>query len=300
MRTPEPLPSALGAAFTVADALDAGATRDRLRALDLARPFTGGRTRASPRSLRESALALVPLLHADQYFSHVTAAQLHELRMPERHLPPVLHLTYRHAHRAMRRPGVIGHKTTRPARVTRLLDGIPVSSSVDAWCESAPLLGVDELVAMGDGLVRRRSPLADLETLQDAVHRRTGRRGSTRLRLALPHIRPGTDSSRETRLRLFVVRSGFPEPEVNPPLVDRRGVVIAHGDLAWPEFRVVLEYEGRQHAEDAEQFAIDIRRLDDLAAEGYRVIRVDRILLRDETALRAKIATALRERGWCP
>jgi hypothetical protein len=200
----------------------------------------------------------------------------------------------------MRRPDVIGHKTIYPAAVVPTAEGIPISSPLDAWCESAPLLGVDELIAMGDGLVCRRSPVADLAELRDAVRARVGRRGAGRLRQALPHVRAGTDSSRETRLRLFVVAAGFPEPEVNPPLVDRRGVVIAHGDLAWRDYRVVLEYEGRQHAEDPGQFAIDIRRLDDLAAEDYRVIRIDRRLLQDERTLTAKIAEALLRGGWRP
>jgi hypothetical protein len=280
--------------------LAAGTTPGRLRSGDLARPFWGGRARQTPRSLRDTALALVPLLGPDQHFSHVTAAELHGLRMPERRLPAVVHVTYRDAHRAMRRPGVVGHKTNRPLRTVRTPDGIPVCTPVDAWCESAPLLGVDELIAMGDGLVSRHSPVADTGTLRDAVRARAGLRGAARLRLAMPHVRAGTDSPRETRLRLLVVRAGFPEPEVNPPLFDRRGAVIAHGDLAWRRYRVVLEYEGRHHAEDPEQFAIDIRRLDNLAAEDYRVIRVDRRLLGDEPRLVAKIAEALLARGWQP
>jgi hypothetical protein len=300
MRTPEPLPRSLDTAFSVAAALDAGVTRDRLRTRDLARPYTGGRARDEPHDVRSRALALVPLLHPDQYFSHTTAAELQGLRMPERHLPPLLHLTYRDAHRAMRRPGIVGHKTLRPAPVVRLDGGIPVSAPLAAWCESVPLLGVDELIAMGDGLVCRRSPVATLDDLRDAALSRAGQRGAARLRLALPHIRSGTDSFRETLLRLVVVRGGLPEPEVNPPLTDRHGVVIAHGDIAWRRYRVVLEYEGRQHAEDAEQFAIDIRRLDDLAAEDYRVIRVDRRLLRDEATLLSKIAEALIKGGWRP
>ena len=176
MRPPQPLPDSLGPDFTVAEALERGVTRDRLRARDLVQPFTGARSVAAPDDVRSRALALAPLLDADQYFSHLTSAQLLGLRMPERRLPPALHLTYRYAHRAMRRPGVTGHKTVRPARIVRV-DGIPVSSPLDAWCESAPLLGLDELVAMGDGLVARRSPLAQLVELQDAVRSR----GTTRV-----------------------------------------------------------------------------------------------------------------------
>ena len=113
-------------------------------------------------------------------------------------------------------------------------------------------------------------------------------------------IRANSDSARETMLRLAVTRAGFPEPSVNAPLRDGAGRVIAHGDLVWPEFRVVLEYEGRQHAEDPEQFAIDIRRLDRIAEASYRVIRVDRQLMAARAQLVRTISTALVAGGWHP
>ena len=87
---------------------------------------------------------------------------------------------------------------------------------------------------------------------------------------------------------------------VNAPIRDRHGRVVAHGDLVWPEFRVMLEYEGRQHAEDPRQFAIDIRRLDDIAALDYRVIRVDRELFAARDELFQRISSGLVRRGWQP
>jgi hypothetical protein len=178
--------------------------------------------------------------------------------------------------------------------------GLPVSTPIDAWCESSSLLTIDDLIVMGDGLLRRREPLANLEQLAAAVRARSGRRGTARLRVALSQIRASTDSARETTLRLAVVRAGFPEPEVNAVLRDSTGQVIGHGDLVWPEYKVVLEYEGRQHAEDPTQFAIDIRRLDRIAEADYRVIRVDRELLAARADLNMTIATALVARGWHP
>ncbi|MCU1534325.1 MAG: hypothetical protein JWR53_806, partial [Glaciihabitans sp.] len=77
------------------------------------------------------------------------------------------------------------------------------------------------------------------------------------------------------------------------PISNGFGAVIAHGDLTWPRERVILEYDGRQHAEDPAQFAVDIRRLDDLMEEGWRVIRVDRELLRRSAVLLGKLRTAL-------
>jgi hypothetical protein len=201
----------------------------------------------------------------------------------------------------MRRPGVIGHvEATDGAKVQLARSGLPASAPVDAWCECAGLLSINELIVMGDGLVSRRNPVATLSRLADAVDARTGRRGTARLRIAVQSIRANSDSARETMLRLAVIRAGFPEPEVNAPLRDETGRVIAHGDLVWPEFRVVLEYEGRQHAEDPEQVAIDIRRLDRIAEASYRVIRVDRQLMAARAQLVRTISTALVARGWHP
>jgi hypothetical protein len=286
-----PLPVALGEAFTVAAALSEGVSASRMRARDLRRPFHGARTLATSYVVRDLAIALAPLLGPTHRFSHLTAAELHGMRLPEGRRAPVLHVTGSGMRRGMRRPGVVGHigaAAVRPARV----GGLPMSAPVDAWCECAELLQVDDLVVMADGLLARRDPVATVEELAAAVRRRAGRRGTARLRLALDLVRPGTDSARETLLRLLLVRAGVPEPEVNAPLlVDGR--TIAHGDLVWPAHRLVVEYDGRHHAESPDQFTIDIRRLNDITDAGYRVIRVDRRLLASRADLLRRVRAAL-------
>jgi len=211
--------------------------------------------------------------------------------MPENRIDLRLHVT-KQADRGARRKGVVGHKSRTAAR-TVLVDGIRCSDPIEAWCECAELLGVDDLVVLGDGLVRRKDPLATMDELRAAAARRAGARGVRRLRTALDLIRPGTDSARETLLRLVVVRAGFPEPLINHRLTDDDGLEIGHGDLVWPEERIVLEYEGRQHAEDARQFALDIRRIDRIT-EHYRHIRVDKVLLSEPDELLAKLRRAFR------
>lgn len=78
------------------------------------------------------------------------------------------------------------------------------------------------------------------------------------------------------------------------------GAVIAHGDLVYPEYRTIVEYDGRQHNEDDRQFSIDIRRLDDLMEENWRVIRIDKHLLRMRATVIGKVDNALRGGGWSP
>jgi hypothetical protein len=294
------LPDELGEDFLVSTALASGIGSGRLRRTDLSRPFRGARSRSVPSTSRELARALAPILTEDQWFSTVTAADLQGMRMPEHFSSHPLHVTTWNSQRAMRRPGVVGHKTGRPPELRRTGDGLPVSSPTAAWVECAAHVTVDDLTVMADGLVSRQRPVSTIEELRIAAQSAHGQRGAARLREALTLVRPGTDSARETLLRLAVVRAGFPEPQVNAPIRNARGTIVAHGDLVWSDFRVVLEYEGRQHAEDPRQFAIDIRRLDDIAALEYRVIRVDRELFAARSELFKRITRGLMRGGSQP
>jgi hypothetical protein len=232
-----------------------------------------------------------------QFFSNATAARLHGLRMPDGFRETELHVTSLSPCRAPRGAGVVGHGTER-ATIVRVGD-LPLLAATETWCQLSARFSVDDLVVMGDGLVRRKKPLATMAQVQDAVAQYSGR-GCRRLRESLELVRPGTDSPRETTLRLAVLRAGFPEPEVNGVIVNSYGAEIAHGDLVFRQCRTILEYEGRQHSENARQFSIDISRLDELMEEGWRVIRVDAALLAKRATLLAKIDTALRRGGWSP
>lgn len=217
--------------------------------------------------------------------------------MPHAFHETAMHVTSVRPHRAPRVRGVVGHESD--AATTVVVGGVRVLEPVGVWVQLAATLAPDDLVIMGDGLVRRRNPLATIAELRAAVRSYRGR-GARRLREAMDLVRTGTDSARETMLRLIVVRAGFPEPEVNGAILNSFGAEIARGDLVFRAYRAILEYEGQQHAENADQFAIDIARLDELMDEEWRVIRVDKALIRRRAALLAKIRRALERGGWSP
>ena len=95
-------------------------------------------------------------------------------------------------------------------------------------------------------------------------------------------------------LRLALIRAGLPEPKVNAPIVDARGREIAIGDLVYPAQKVLVEYDGEQHRTDDRQYARDVVRLNNLAAEGWLAIRVDRHMTFDEACARTHRALYLR------
>jgi very-short-patch-repair endonuclease len=77
---------------------------------------------------------------------------------------------------------------------------------------------------------------------------------------------------------------------------DRWGRIVAHADLGYPEWKVALEYEGRQHAE-GRQFGRDLERYSLMAAGGWLLLRFGAPHLLRRTAVIERVAGALRSRG---
>jgi hypothetical protein len=279
--------------FTVRQAAAYGLTRRRTRARDLTTPFRGVRT--SPHNLDLVGLckAYATRMPQGQVFSHRTAAMLWKLPLPDS-APLPLHVAVPAPLRQPRMKGVVGHRLGTHAE-TRFIAGLPVVAPCDAWCQLADSLGPDDLVAAGDRLLGWRDALATLDELDRAIVRFGSRPGVAALRRARIDIRPRSASRRETLLRLNVLRHGYPEPECNGAIELSAGWM-THGDLVFRRYRVLLEYDGEQHRTDDRQFHRDVERLNDLATDGWIVIRVGRRLpLRRALA---QLDRALRARGW--
>ncbi|MEN4396814.1 endonuclease domain-containing protein [Mycolicibacterium senegalense] len=106
-----------------------------------------------------------------------------------------------------------------------------------------------------------------------AAERHVGRKGIRRAQATIALVDPGSESPRETWLRLLVVRDGYPAPQTQYPIFNEYGALIGEADMAWPELKIALEYEGRHHT-DPDQFRKDIARIDEMTDMGWIVIRV--------------------------
>lgn len=193
--------------------------------------------------------------------------------------------------------GVIGHTVQEQRATVEMVNGLPVVSAVDAWCEIATALTVDELVIAGDRLLARKDPLCTRWDIEQALRAFAGRRGVRKLRAAFGDIRAGVDSPKESELRLKIVHAGLPEPIVNMPIFDRHGVQVAFGDLVFDRYRVIAEYDGEQHRLDDKQYARDVERLAALAAEKWTVVR---ILKGQMPGAVPRVRSALVAAGWRP
>jgi very-short-patch-repair endonuclease len=69
-------------------------------------------------------------------------------------------------------------------------------------------------------------------------------------------------------------------------------------DLAFTEYRVVLEYQGDYHRLSREQWRKDMTRRSRLESKNWIVIEINADDLRDPVELVARIETALAKNGW--
>jgi len=190
-----------------------------------------------------------------------------------------------------RRAGLVVHETD-DFRVWHRFGGLPVQNPVDHWVQ---LVGAnaDELIEVGDGLVRRQSPLMTLAQVNRRLDELSGTRGVASVRDALRWVMPGTDSLYETRVRTIMRHAGLPTPKVNLPVRIKSTGQTLHLDMAYEEEQVGMEYDGLVHVGDRRQMEIDAMRHRDLLVEGWFVIKVTASQLADSSQFLRPIEQAL-------
>lgn len=317
-RPSAPLPPPLDAGpFSLREAQAAGVTRRRLRHPDVAHPHHGRYAPTPAADLRARCAHALGLLGLRRLFSHVTAARLWGMPLPapEQEAEP-LHVIALGGAEPLRRPGIVGWESAG-GTARRVLDGLPVADAAAVWVQLAvpgslgrdPITGrrrpldPDWLVAVGDFVLtgprpapgEERRPLASLADLRAAARAHHGKRGAKALGAALPLLRRGPQSPRESLLRLALVRHGLPEPVVQPAVATADG--IRHADLGYPDERLLIEYQGDHHRTDQQQWRADLRRRDLFRDAGYRLVEVTMDDFADGgTALAWRIRRALASR----
>jgi very-short-patch-repair endonuclease len=296
-----PLPPHLkGASFRVSEQEFHELSRARMRSSDLDAPFHGIRSIGlHVDDVLGLARSYAPRLRAGQLFSHVTAARLWDIPLPlelseasEVHVSSV-------GGTAPRARGVIGHELRIAERAA--IEEIPLVPPAETWCQLGAYLSREDLVAAGDFLLSgkrlrrggRTLPLCTRDDLTAAAVRFGRQPGAAGVRWALPKLRSGVDSRRESLLRLALVAHRLPEPVIAHP-VAVEGDLVLHPDLAYPWVRLAIEYEGDEHREDKRRWRDDLRRIVLLEEAGWRVIRATDDDIQDPTVIVRAIRKALR------
>ena len=268
MRRPGPLPSVLhGTEFTRAQALEAGITAQRLRARDIERVARNVyRMTGCAEGLEIRARALSSA-NPEAWVSHQSAAALHGLWVPSSYnLAGSIHLSRSHRHPAVRQPGITGHSMrAREGEVIRV-SGIRVSSPARAWLDLARDLSVEDLIVIGDQLLRvprvafegRAEPWATRGSMAAMLLLHPNFQGIVRARAALELMRVGADSPPETRLRLAMMHWGLPEPELQVR-TDPDDPWSPPADLGYRRWKIAIQYDGAVHLTVEQQSRDNLR-----------------------------------------
>ncbi|KQX06334.1 MULTISPECIES: hypothetical protein [unclassified Leifsonia] len=297
-RAPQPLPSEVGSRFVVGDALQAGVSRERLRRADLDAPYAGTRVLAgSELDHLDRARLLSARIGDHAFLSHTTAAIALDIPLPWRVLcDDRPHLSVMAPARAPHAAGLRGHSIEATLFDVIRWHGLRVTRAARTWLDLASTgLSIDDLVIAGDRLLRWTEPLCSLEELARQLREHPGARGARAARAALPLLTDRSQSPRESLVRLQLAAAGLPRPELNYVISAADGMFVARVDLAFPEYKVLVEYEGEHHLRDPLQWAKDIDRFNLLQSLGWICIRVERM---NAASVHAQVERALAQRGW--
>lgn len=290
MRHRIPLPESLGSSFTVRDAMKEGVGRKRAAARDLARPFHGVRSIVPPQTPMERVAALAPRLRHGQVLGGETAMRVWGYPHPRawRLSDDIIVVSTTDGSR-LRARGVRGVRLRAGRTQQWRIGALPVADPIAALFMCAGHLTRDEIVIIIDALITRADnypglhehrPLITTEDIERRL-REWGRfPGVARVRDALVTSRELVESPKETETRLRMLADGLPEPEVQFEVIED-GRVVARTDLAYPDLKIAIEYEGDGHRTSREQWRRDIQRQRELEDLGWVVIRATQLDLAD-------------------
>ncbi|WP_239152831.1 DUF559 domain-containing protein [Virgisporangium aliadipatigenens] len=148
--------------------------------------------------------------------------------------------------------------------------GVPVTSAVRTAFDLARRGSLTEAVVRVDALLH--TGLVGVGEVADYAADRRRWPGAARVAPVLELADAGAESPMESRTRLVLVLAGLPRPVTQHVVYDGAGRFVARLDLAYPEQRLGIEYEGAHHR-DARRYQVDLRRQNALRAAGWEVLR---------------------------
>jgi Protein of unknown function (DUF559) len=287
-----------GKTFRARDAIDAGLLRpEHLRTRAWQRVFHGVYADAALRLTHGTrcAAAIAFLLPRGAVIAGRSAAVMHGVSLGDaaqkvEALTPGTVLRYR-------ADGLVVHRAALGPADRVLVNGLPVTSTertcwdLAQWLDAVEsVVWIDRLLALGR---TTRAGLAEYQGLrrQDTV------RGVRRFERVLSLVDGRSESPPESRLRVRLTMAGLPPPEVQFTIFDDDARFVARVDLAWPQLRIAVEYDGLWHVGSASQMHADRRRLNAIVGLGWIVLHVTSARLNDDfDAVVAEIRTAIRRR----
>lgn len=310
-RTSVPLPEDLPpAAFSVRTALRLGVSRERLRSADVERIGHGIYRHRGARTFEQDLAAAILADRPDAVVSHLSAARLLRLPLPDGlgpegwHLGIPLDLSITPGSSPLQRADVRTHRIEVPESQRSDAEGLAVTSPGRTFLDLAAVLDEEALVILGDVLVRKDpaqrsgAPCCSPKALRQVVGAAQGRPVAHPARAALARVRIGSRSSETTMLRLRLEDARLPPPEVGRTVHGDDGQTLGSVDLSWPQWKVAARYVSGE--------SVDPRRIQQEARASERLRRhgwIEVVLSGPDLEARGRwavrrIGETLRERGW--
>ncbi len=175
------------------------------------------------------------------------------------------------------------HRTALEPADIRRYAGFPVTTAARTGFDLARGRDLIDAVVCVDALLNRRVTTISAVTAYLSL----ALPGSCRAERALALSAPGAESPMETRTRLLLVDAGLPAPAVQHEVHDAGGEFVARLDLAYPAWRLGIEYDGDHHRERT-MFRNDAVRANRLRLCGWTVLRftADDVLHHPDRAVR--------------
>lgn len=237
-------------------------------------------------------------LSEEVVLSHATAAAILELPLPvwlaDQRL---IHVTAPRTVNRPRRRDIQTHYAVLHRDECVEKDGFRVTSPARTYTDVAYRLKVPELVAFGDAMMRKYG--ISQQELLSTILRRKRYPGRLKARQCVELLDPRAESPKESELRIMLQSANFPTPSINPDILDRRGQFLARGDIAYEDYRVLVEYDGEYHAEMGQR-AHDAARRARLREHGWIVVEIVGEDMKHPGRVIARVRNALTERGWHP
>jgi hypothetical protein len=200
-----------------------------------------------------------------------------------------VHLARHRAAARSERDGVRVHRLTVEADELLDVDGLAVTDGPRTFVDLAAYLDLEQLVAVGDVVLRRWGRAA----LEAAVARRPRRPGLPLARQALPLLDARSESPAETRARLRLHAAGFVGLQHGVVIRDEAGEWLAAPDLGDEAARVAVQHDGAVHL-TARQRRKDLQRDEVTRAADWEVVIATALDDARPELLLAKVTAAYR------
>ncbi|HWC23448.1 MAG TPA: DUF559 domain-containing protein [Flexivirga sp.] len=268
MTSPEPIyrmsTSSLPDLFTTQEGFAAGLCRRDLAGDDYRQLFRGGYARVGARppylQLLKFGLRAVPSAH---FVNEHSAGRLYGGITPA---ASDLHFGTRVRHKSNLRGICLRFYKNDPDLVMH--QGVLATTPGQTFLDMARPLEFIDLLVFGDSLVRN-APCSPVYLRQFVADKSA--HGAQLAREVAAMVRSNVRSPNKSRLRLLIVSGGLPEPEINHVVTDNRTSKWREIDLAYPEWKVAVEFDGSHHFERRQRDK-DILRQEELEALGWKTV----------------------------